>query len=962
MNKFLKKISVFFISFLVLSNAAFAKSSPIENLYEYNLENGLTLFAFENHTVPLVYIEIAVRAGAISQTPENAGLFHLYEHMMFKGNSLYKDAASVNKALAELGVTNWNGSTSTDYVNYFFTIPSDKLTEGLEFWNAAIRSPSMKESEFESEKKVVLSEIEGNLSSPSSIYSHFINHKIFPDAPYKTDSGGALEVIKNASINQLKAIQNEYYVPSNAALFVGGDINPEQTFELVKKIYGSWSNNSLFEKKTQSQQKTNPFEKNEFNFMPYDTLPQNLALIQIFFRGPDVEFDKKDTYTADFLLMLLDQPQNYFSEYFKKDKKLSLSQENIWASYGTSRASGIFEFGATVSSPQENLVERAKKMLSDLQQKVLPKIANQKSLYSQKNKQEIIRRIFDNLLENSETAQSLLSTLRFWWCASSTEYYYDYIKNISNVSQKDVQDFIQKYFSKPAMVNILASPANQQIIFEQSENSEKLNLINSENAFWWKNEKFKPNQKIISSLPENFPESKIEIFSAKNSEVKTAEYSAPEIKTFYLKNGIPLYVQKTSSHNTEIAIAVRGGVENLTKETSGLESSLFNLMQMSSKKFSSAKLQELSYKTGMSFNKTTKMTGSAFGISVLDKYAKTALEVLTDCFLNPEFTNKNFKDIETQVQSQVASLQNNVQSMLSNAVTTELYKNHPYEVQPNITLESAQNITLKNLKEHHKTLLNPKKLFVLATGNLDFELLLSELNKSLGNLKPLLEENKKSEAQKAACKEHEELYKNPPALQIQKTDDFVLTHPSANGTAFVARVFASPSNTSEDYIPAVIASNIYADILFNVVREHYGACYSPTSYVIGSKAPYGTEYIYRLSDFENYRKYMAEARNYMAQGKLIEEIDSRGNYVFTSIEKRLEGYKNAWINSTYEGVSSSEGLALNLIYNILQFDNIYYDSIQLEQVHSVSADDIKSVFKKYWLSENTRWFIVKGEQ
>ena len=87
----------------------------------YKLDNGLKLFVEENHSVPLTYIEIAVKCGSYTQTEETAGLFHLYEHMMFKGNSLYKDASSVNRALSDMGVSEWNGTTGLECVNYFFT-------------------------------------------------------------------------------------------------------------------------------------------------------------------------------------------------------------------------------------------------------------------------------------------------------------------------------------------------------------------------------------------------------------------------------------------------------------------------------------------------------------------------------------------------------------------------------------------------------------------------------------------------------------------------------------------------------------------------------------------------------------------------------------------------------------------------------------------------------------------------
>ena len=103
---------------LAFASSVFAEKTPLKDVYHYTLENGLDVYVVENHAAPLAYIEIAVKAGGIAQTPENAGLFHLYEHMMFKGNAKYRDAASVQRAISDMGVPDWNGTTGAECVNY----------------------------------------------------------------------------------------------------------------------------------------------------------------------------------------------------------------------------------------------------------------------------------------------------------------------------------------------------------------------------------------------------------------------------------------------------------------------------------------------------------------------------------------------------------------------------------------------------------------------------------------------------------------------------------------------------------------------------------------------------------------------------------------------------------------------------------------------------------------------------
>ena len=157
---------VLFLCSLLFSFAQGNSKTNIEGLYRKTLDNGMQIFVMENNSAPLAYVEIAVRAGAATQTPENAGLFHLYEHLMFKGNAKYKSQQEFTEAMNKLGVGEWNGTTGVDRVNYFFTVPSSVVRDGMEFWSYAIRTPNIDEGELEREKGVVLSEINGKFTNP----------------------------------------------------------------------------------------------------------------------------------------------------------------------------------------------------------------------------------------------------------------------------------------------------------------------------------------------------------------------------------------------------------------------------------------------------------------------------------------------------------------------------------------------------------------------------------------------------------------------------------------------------------------------------------------------------------------------------------------------------------------------------------------------------------------------------
>lgn len=238
----LGKVALIFAVIFLGCFWAFAEETGIRGLYRHTLDNGMELFVAENDNVPLVYAEVAVHCGAFTQTLDTAGLFHLYEHMMFKGNELFPNAAALTRALSDMGAGDWNGSTDVDCVNYFVTVPATLLEKVVEFWASAIRTPLLSEAELENEKRVVLSEIKANTHDEGRVVYRYQCEKLFSDAPWTLDPSGSEKVVSQATRQTLCALQSEYYIPKNTALFIGGSVKDEEVLAVVKTFFGDWEN------------------------------------------------------------------------------------------------------------------------------------------------------------------------------------------------------------------------------------------------------------------------------------------------------------------------------------------------------------------------------------------------------------------------------------------------------------------------------------------------------------------------------------------------------------------------------------------------------------------------------------------------------------------------------------------------------------------------------------------------
>lgn len=483
----MKKYVATLLLVLIISASltAAAQETEEKGLYHYVLENGLELFIMENHAAPLAYIEIAVRAGGTAQTEKTAGLFHLYEHMMFKGNSKYTTAAGVQRAMKNLGVASWNGSTSNEYINYFFTVPSSSLTEGLEFWSYAVREPLLDENELENEKKVVISEISAYHSDPSYIFQSAVSSTIFSNEPWKQDVAGSVENILKAEVEDLLFIKNSYYIPNNAALFVGGDVEHEDVYEQVKKIYGSWPKglNPWEHPNTASRE----IPETVYLVQPHPQVSAQIAQVMVYFRGPDAAVNGEDTCIADAWGSLISSPSGTFKKTMLSNSSFAIPDPGYLSiGYITSRSHGIIQSVAIMLAPEQMMAQRAAYFAQVLSEDIAQSIAENPSFFSEDEYKKLSASMNDSVIIRSEKPDTFFANLRFWWAVADTEYYFNYDSAVASASQQQIAQFASDYLlHKPALVVVLVNPelyAQQRSEYEQLGYKE----ITADSAFWWK--------------------------------------------------------------------------------------------------------------------------------------------------------------------------------------------------------------------------------------------------------------------------------------------------------------------------------------------------------------------------------------------------------------------------------------------------------------------------------------------
>lgn len=408
-----------------------------------------------------------------------------------------------------------------------------------------------------------------------------------------------------------------------------------------------------------------------------------------------------------------------------------------------------------------------------------------------------------------------------------------------------------------------------------------------------------------------------------------------------LSNGVALHTKTTASNVSSLYIVLKGTGADVGDELAGLPKLTLALMQDCCKARGADELRKFSFDTHTEFNTYSTVFGSVFGFSALNKYFDEALSTLLSMLTEPTFEEKEYKALMEGARQTLQRKMNDPMDQLTDAVDEDRYQDSPAARSLVPTDQSINNLTLDKMKAYQKTLLSAARLEVVFVGSLQQAALQKKLNPTLGALPP-------------GTPPKTLTFPTPTTESAPK----VLLNDAAKRSAYLMRVFPMAATGSEDFPAAKLTATIYEDVLFNIVRENYGVCYSPQSGVSGATVPYGYELLYRTTDFKNFSKRLAEARDILASGRVTSGRDEKGNFTFEALDGRLPGFLSAYINNLFQNSTTTDGLAVMLSGSVLQFSSVKGLDELTAKVMAVSADDVVRVFKKYWLAPTYKWYAV----
>jgi zinc protease len=206
----------------------------------FSLPNGLFVTLSEDHTAPIVAVNLWYHVGSANERPGRTGFAHLFEHMLFQGSADVE--ANEHFELVQRAGGTLNGSTWLERTNYFETVPSNQLE--LALWLEANRMgkllPAMTQQKLDTQRDVVMNERRWSMDNqPYGTWMEKLPALCFPvDHPFNHSLMGSMDDLTAASLDDVAQFFATYYTPDNAVLSIAGDFDPAETRRLIEKHFG----------------------------------------------------------------------------------------------------------------------------------------------------------------------------------------------------------------------------------------------------------------------------------------------------------------------------------------------------------------------------------------------------------------------------------------------------------------------------------------------------------------------------------------------------------------------------------------------------------------------------------------------------------------------------------------------------------------------------------------------------
>lgn len=665
------------------------------NYEKFTLSNGLEVILHEDHSDPIVAVATMMHVGSNREKPGKTGFAHFFEHMSFNDSENVPRGAN-RKMIPEWGGSR-NGGTWSDGTVYYEVVPKDAFEKIL--WIDSDRFGYMintvTKAALEREKQVVKNEKRQRVdNAPYGYTDEIIRKNLYPEGhPYSWTVIGSLPDLQAATIDDVKEFYQKYYGASNASLVIAGDIDIEETKQLVERWFGEIPSGPEVAPLppmpvTLQQSKHLYFEDN------FAKLPELRMVI------PTVENYHKDTYALQILGQLLSgSKKSPLYKILVEEKQLA---PNVNTYQSSNELAGEFVFRVRTNAGKD--LDDVKAAIAEGLNKFETEGFSDNELKRIKAEMETnLYQGFSNVLSK---AFQLVQDNEF---KGDPGYITQTAKYTDAVTKEDIMRVYNTYIKGKNYVMTSVVPRGQL----------ELAVSDSEEAKVWIEE---VKQNVANEEVSQGEEAVYEKTPSKydRSEPPFGElpmFTSPEIWKGTLSNGMAvLGIANNEVPLVQFDISIPGGHLLDPKDKSGVAGLLSRLMMEGTATKTPADLEEAIGLLGANINMYSANEDFHITGSCLTKNFEATIKLLEEILLQPRWDETEYNRLKQALETGLKGAEANPNAIAGSVFNKLIYGNdHIFSIPGSGTPESAASITMDDLKAYYNTL-SPKQATLHVAG------------------------------------------------------------------------------------------------------------------------------------------------------------------------------------------------------------------------------------------------------
>jgi zinc protease len=420
----------------------------------------------------------------------------------------------------------------------------------------------------------------------------------------------------------------------------------------------------------------------------------------------------------------------------------------------------------------------------------------------------------------------------------------------------------------------------------------------------------------------------------------------PGFTTTRLSNGIPVYIKKNDANRVRtIMFVLKGGSLTAIPDQAGWQKIALATMTRASTNYPYETVVELLDATSSSIGSSVNFEYGIISLNVLDKYFDRLLPIWADMIVHPAFGKSDVDQAKSEVELAIQSKEQDPWALAGRVMNEAFFKGHPYSINPDGTEASIAPANPEAMMRWYEANVSADRAFVVAVGDFDTEELGMALDSSLGTLQ---------DKSLGPIPSPQGFFGRASGGLIRQA------HEASRGVAYVRGDFPAPKPTAPDFMAANVAMKLFSDLLFSVVRDTYGAAYTPGSVIRSFESNYGSISIYKTSVPDSIKSYIDETASILASGRCVSVDPSRPGEEsqFMELTQALDTYKRMFINEYFAAVRTNSAIARLMAGSILRTGDPADWLFDVVRIRSLSPEDILGAFKTYVLDGAYTWVAV----